>query len=189
MGNDEVDNAEPSNAPTRQLTHASAEDRFGKNVRNFRVLRRLTQAELAQRMGELGVHLHPSAIAKIETRDSERPRAIRLDEAEAIARALGVGLHVLLGPVPNDWEEAAGEVATTMHGMFAQRPGLAGLAEHLRKVTDDGSDDAQAIRAAVNLDLLAEVLDSMPWDAMERYVQGLMQQPWWQKRWPTGATR
>ncbi|BDC74986.1 hypothetical protein KAREA_49010 [Prescottella equi] len=34
--------------------------------------------------------LHPSAIAKIELRDVDRPRVIRLDEAQALAQVFGL---------------------------------------------------------------------------------------------------
>lgn len=62
-------------------------------MRRERERRGWTQAELATKLAEVGVHLHPSAIAKIELRDVARPRAIRLDEAQAIAYVLGVALE------------------------------------------------------------------------------------------------
>ncbi|MGX6508254.1 helix-turn-helix transcriptional regulator [Rhodococcus sp. SJ-2] len=68
----------------------SAEDRFGRRVRLEREARGWTQADLAKRIEVAGVSLHPSAIAKIELRDVEKPRAIRLDEAQAIADAFGL---------------------------------------------------------------------------------------------------
>ncbi|WP_454198217.1 helix-turn-helix domain-containing protein [Nocardia sp. Marseille-Q1738] len=67
-----------------------AEARFGRRVRAERLSRGWTQAELAERLAALGLNLHPSAIAKIELRDVERPRAITLDEAEILARAFGL---------------------------------------------------------------------------------------------------
>ncbi|WP_425308248.1 helix-turn-helix transcriptional regulator [Ammonicoccus fulvus] len=66
----------------------SAEDRFGRNVRRIREELGMTQKDLAEAIGRNGVTLHPSAIAKIELRDVDNPRAIRLTEAEAIARCL-----------------------------------------------------------------------------------------------------
>lgn len=68
----------------------TAEDRFGRRVRLEREARGWTQADLAKRIEVAGVSLHPSAIAKIELRDVDRPRAIRLDEAQAIADAFGL---------------------------------------------------------------------------------------------------
>ncbi|MDN5760049.1 MAG: helix-turn-helix domain-containing protein [Tomitella sp.] len=67
-----------------------AEDRFGRRVRTERELRGWTQADLAKHLEEEGVWLHPSAIAKIEHRDADRPRVIRLDEAESISRVFGL---------------------------------------------------------------------------------------------------
>jgi transcriptional regulator with XRE-family HTH domain len=62
-------------------------------MRRERERRGWTQAELATKLAEVGVNLHPSAIAKIELRDVTRPRAIRLDEAQAIAYLLGLPLE------------------------------------------------------------------------------------------------
>lgn len=71
------------------------EDRFGRNLRQLREQRGLTQGELADRCAQFGVKLHPSAIAKMEARDVSRPRAIRLREAVAIAGSLGCGIDDL----------------------------------------------------------------------------------------------
>ncbi len=73
------------------MGNESDEDAFGRRVRQERNLRGWTQADLAKRLLEEGVKLHPSAIAKIEDRDREdgKPRSIRLDEATAIARVFG----------------------------------------------------------------------------------------------------
>lgn len=70
----------------------SAEDRFGRRVRVEREARGWTQADLAKRIEPSGISLHPSAIAKIELRDVAKPRAIRLDEARAIADAFGISV-------------------------------------------------------------------------------------------------
>lgn len=74
------------------------EHRFGRKVREQRQRLDMTQEQLAQRLTELGVNLHPSAIAKIELRDVERPRAIRLDEAVAIAKALAFDIGEVTSP-------------------------------------------------------------------------------------------
>ncbi|MGV9870135.1 helix-turn-helix domain-containing protein [Rhodococcus koreensis] len=66
---------------------SGVEARFGRRVRAERESRGWTQAQLAERLTALGLTLHPSAIAKIELRDVDRPRSIRLEEAEVIARA------------------------------------------------------------------------------------------------------
>ncbi len=74
-------------------TRTTAEDYFGTRMRRERERRGWTQAELATKLAEVGVNLHPSAIAKIELRDVTRPRTIRLDEAQAIAYILGLPLE------------------------------------------------------------------------------------------------
>lgn len=66
-----------------------SEDAFGRRVREERLLRGWTQADLAERLQKEGLKLHPSAIAKIEDREAPKPRTIRLDEASAIARVFG----------------------------------------------------------------------------------------------------
>lgn len=75
----------------------TVEDRYGRNVRRFREERGVSQSELADRIGELGISLHPSAIAKIEARDAASPRSVRLNEAQAIADALDLDLRQLTG--------------------------------------------------------------------------------------------
>lgn len=84
----------------------TAEDRFGRSVRKRREELGLKQAELAQRVSALGLKMHPSAIAKIELRDVASPRSIRINEAEALARALGVPLEDLLGEAGRDRQMA-----------------------------------------------------------------------------------
>lgn len=86
---------------------ATAEDRCGRNLRRLREERGLSQAELAHKMEEFGVSLHPSAIAKIEARDVANPRTIRLNEADALARALGVQLWDLLAGPHQEFLSAA----------------------------------------------------------------------------------
>lgn len=70
----------------------SLEDRFGRRVRMERERQGWTQMDLAKALEQQGLSLHPSAIAKIELRDVERPRAIRLDEAHAIAQVFGLSI-------------------------------------------------------------------------------------------------
>lgn len=41
--------------------------------------------------------MHPSTITKIEARDAEKPRSIRLDEAYALAQVFGTSLETMLG--------------------------------------------------------------------------------------------
>lgn len=169
--------------------HASAEERFGRNVRTYRAQRGWTQAELAARLGLLGVHLHPSAIAKIEMRDAERPRAIRLDEASALARVLGVSLDRLIGPSSNDWREVAGQAATLLHGMSQQKGKLDDLATKLREVVQVGDQDAPILSEVVHLDELDAVVASIPWEPMERYVASVVQENWFRSTYGPEAFR
>lgn len=85
----------------------TAEDRFGRNVRKRREELGMSQADLAAAIGERGVSLHPSAVAKIEARDAPSPRSVRLNEAEAIARALGVQLGDMVSGPEQIFDQAA----------------------------------------------------------------------------------
>jgi transcriptional regulator with XRE-family HTH domain len=69
------------------------ETHFRKRLKDERDRRGWSQEELAKRLGERGVAVHASTIAKIET----DARAIRLDEAAAIADLFGLSLDTLLG--------------------------------------------------------------------------------------------
>ncbi|MDH6283540.1 helix-turn-helix transcriptional regulator [Prescottella agglutinans] len=75
------------------MGNESVEDRFARRVRAERESRGWTQAQLAEALSEHGIKFHQSAIAKIENRDVDRPRVIRLDEAEALARVFGLSLN------------------------------------------------------------------------------------------------
>lgn len=119
---------------------ATAEDRFGRNLRRARELSGLSQAELAKRLEGYGVSLHPSAIAKIEARDAANPRAIRLNEADALAKALGYAVTEIAEPTEGEAPPArehhsgtgtitlSGTVAATSStsGAMAVEPGTAG---------------------------------------------------------------
>lgn len=72
------------------------EDQFGRRVRAERTSRAWSQAELAEKLKAHGVDLHPTAIAKIEQRDADSPRSIRLNEAVALAKAFEMPLEHLL---------------------------------------------------------------------------------------------
>lgn len=75
------------------MGNESVEDRFARRVRAERESRGWTQAQLAEALSEHGIKFHQSAVAKIENRDVDRPRVIRLDEAEALARVFGLSLN------------------------------------------------------------------------------------------------
>jgi transcriptional regulator with XRE-family HTH domain len=79
------------------------EDLFGRKMYAARRRRQQTQEELAREMANYGVELHSSAIAKMEQRDVDRPRAIRLNEAVAAAAALNEDLaRMVLTPEHED---------------------------------------------------------------------------------------
>lgn len=68
-------------------------DTFAGNVRSERERQGISQAQLSRRMAEeFDAVLDPSAITRIEA----QTRAVRLDEAVAIAGVLGVQLATLL---------------------------------------------------------------------------------------------
>lgn len=73
------------------------EDRFGVRVKHEREIRGWSQAELASKLTREGVKAYPTTIAKIETRSTERPRAVRLDEATVLARIFDASLDDLVG--------------------------------------------------------------------------------------------
>jgi transcriptional regulator with XRE-family HTH domain len=70
------------------------ETRFRKRVRNERTRRGWSQADLSKRLQDKGLqHLLPSTVAKIENGD----RAVRIDEANALADLFALSLDELLG--------------------------------------------------------------------------------------------
>jgi transcriptional regulator with XRE-family HTH domain len=70
------------------------EDYFGKRVKDEREHRNWSQAQMAKLLSDNGVPMiHPTTIAKIEAGD----RAVRIDEAAAIADLFEVSLDSLLG--------------------------------------------------------------------------------------------
>ncbi len=75
------------------------EDRFSRRVKFEREVRGLSQADLAKLLSEKGLRAHPTTIAKIESRDADRPRSIRLDEAAAMAEVFDTSIDELLGQV------------------------------------------------------------------------------------------
>lgn len=79
-----------------KVSPLAPEDILGRRVRQERERRGWSQAELAERLKDHGVELHFTAIAKIEQRDSERPRAIRFNEAMALAEVFEMSVDRLL---------------------------------------------------------------------------------------------
>lgn len=74
-----------------QKTHRNAGEVFRLRMREIRGKRGWSQADLAKRLVELGVdHLSRGTLSKIELPDSTRAHNLSLDDALAIAAALGV---------------------------------------------------------------------------------------------------
>lgn len=72
-------------------------DTFARRLRQERERLRISQAELANRIAAiLGQNVDATAITRIE----QQTRAVRLDEAVAVAEALDVPLQVLISEEP-----------------------------------------------------------------------------------------
>lgn len=149
---------------------ATAEDRFGRNLRRLREKAGLSQAELAQKLKDYGVVLHPSAIAKIEARDVSNPRTIRLNEADALARALGVHFATLLsGPFVEFLEaedflnSAVINRQSAKQEEIAARNKLRNLRNMRQEVEDATSADEEAeiTRAQARIDKLLKKLEEL----------------------------
>ncbi|MFM9652797.1 helix-turn-helix domain-containing protein [Streptomyces galilaeus] len=87
-----------------------AEDRFGRRLRKEREDRGMTQADIARVLAdEHDLKLHPTAVAKMEQRDSEKPRVIRLSEARAIADMFGLTVDEMTSTADQEIEALARE--------------------------------------------------------------------------------
>jgi transcriptional regulator with XRE-family HTH domain len=70
------------------------ETRFRERVRRERERRGWSQADLAKQLSSKGIHsIYPTTVAKIEAGD----RAVRIDEATALAGIFDVSVDALLG--------------------------------------------------------------------------------------------
>jgi transcriptional regulator with XRE-family HTH domain len=79
----------------------SAGEILARRLREVRVRQGWTQQQLADRLWDSGVHLDRTTITKIE-RGGTRARNTSIEEALAIAAALGVSPSVLLFPLAED---------------------------------------------------------------------------------------
>lgn len=116
-----------------------AEDRFGRRLRKEREDRGMTQADVARVLAvEHDLKLHATAIAKMEQRDVERPRLIRLSEARAIADMFGLTL--------DEMTSAADEEITAVAREFAH---LGKQADALRLQTEAAMDRLRSVTAVM----------------------------------------
>ncbi len=76
----------------------NGDDALGERIRSLREAVGLSQAEVAKRMGELGLGLHPSALTRIESGG----RALKATEALVLAQVLGIRLDELVQLPPSE---------------------------------------------------------------------------------------
>lgn len=115
------------------------EARFRERVRQEREQRKLSQADLANRLGDKGIKgIYPTTIAKIESGE----RAVRIDEAAAIADLFEMSLDSLLGRNPS------AEVTE--------------LDFQLRTLRDTARQSYQQVYAS--MEVLRELLEDLPTD-------------------------
>lgn len=151
-----------------------SERRFGRRMRQERERAGWTQVQLAERIRGLGVDLHPSAIAKMEDRDTAKPRAIRLTEASAIAAALGLSVSDMMQPQTADLarlaEQARSIVADNNRALASWRDLLVSLTE----VADEASaeenvnDEEFTVFSSIHAQMHAHLIE---------VAQALMQAP------------
>ncbi|OFE09581.1 helix-turn-helix domain-containing protein [Rhodococcus sp. 1139] len=77
----------------REWFYPEASAMFADTLRFKRQMIGITQAELAERMTAAGIPFYDSTVAKIE----KRQRRVHLDEAQLIARILGVDIAYMTG--------------------------------------------------------------------------------------------
>lgn len=91
-----------------------------------------SQAEMAKALSANGFPLHASAIAKIEAGD----RAVRIDEAVAIADALDVELEDMLPSAPNEQSRLRRARRMADRAMYETRGGAASMAAAYEEIID-----------------------------------------------------
>jgi transcriptional regulator with XRE-family HTH domain len=73
---------------------SALETRFRERVTDARKFRKWSQADLAKKLKDKGIHgIYPTTVAKIESGE----RAVRIDEAAALADLFDMSLDVLMG--------------------------------------------------------------------------------------------
>lgn len=116
-------------------------DLFARRVRQERERLSLSQAALARRCAEfLGTNFDPSTVTRIE----QQTRAVRLDEAVALARALDVPLPVLLSDDPEAENQArlqeyVAELAIAQRNWERQRVEVQRLVQAIQALSGGGT--------------------------------------------------
>lgn len=112
-------------------------DLFANRLRAERERQGISQAELARRMETwLGTNLGQTAILRME----QRTRAVRLDEAVAAAKVLGVPLIALISEDPvreNDQalQERLADLAVAEQEWERQRHTIEQITRHIQQLT------------------------------------------------------
>lgn len=101
--------AEPESGP-------HAEEAFIAEMRRRRALMELSQGDLATRASALGDNLYQQTIAKLEAGQ----RALKLSEADAIARALGTTVQEMLSVANKDAQLSAQSDSRNMEALEAE---------------------------------------------------------------------
>lgn len=90
----------PHEHPSLPADPVAAERIFARRLKRERLRRGWRQEDLAAELANLGLELHPSAIAKIEREPDPgkkiEPRMIRLNEAVIVAKVFGLSLEEML---------------------------------------------------------------------------------------------
>lgn len=152
-----------------------AEDRFGRRMRKEREDRAMTQADVARVLEqEHDLKLHATAIAKMEQRDADRPRAIRLSEAKAIADMFGLTVDEMTSAAESEIQTLAREFTSLSAQTEVLQAQTAAAMEHLRSLMPVMSAPEEQltppIRAARNQILSS--LTNLQGDHLERIQQG-----------------
>ena len=152
-----------------------AEDRFGRRLRKEREDRGMTQADVARVLDmEHDLKLHATAIAKMEQRDADRPRAIRLSEARAIADMFGLTIDEMASAGESEVQAVARELLT----LTAQAETLTAQTEEVMGRLHSISSIMGAPAEQLTPELLAargqimQSLDKIDWGLRRRASEG-----------------
>lgn len=171
-----------------KLQGPDADDaRFAANMQRRREEVGISQADLVRTLRSSGWStVHPTTISRIENGD----RPVRLGEARAIARALGVGVeHLLLSPAESQLVDELvrrGEgvrtawrgISTTTVAFLTERVELEGVIEqgrgHLVKKSKQrpADDQASADTTSALENALAEAVEVLDLDAVDAVNEG-----------------